>query len=164
MRAQRGFTLVEVMVALLIGLFLLGGLLRLVQDNRRTFASQNQLSQLQDAERIAMTMITERPWWQNLIIILSAIPIALAVNLIRIVVTGLLYLMLGPESEIAKHFFHDLAGWFMMPLAFVFLYVEMKILEHILIEESSAVPVVVGFGGTSTTPLKRTAPTQIRQF
>jgi len=59
MRRQRGFTLVEVMVALLIGLFLIGGLLKLVQGNRRTFASQNQLSQLQDAERVAMTMITD---------------------------------------------------------------------------------------------------------
>src|SRR5579872_3767707 len=58
-RDERGFTVVELMVALLIGLFLLGGLLTLVQDNRRTFASQNQLSQLQDTERVAMTMITD---------------------------------------------------------------------------------------------------------
>jgi len=58
-RTQGGFTVVELMVALLIGLFLLGGLLTLVQDNRRSFASQNQLSQLQDAERMAMTMITD---------------------------------------------------------------------------------------------------------
>jgi type IV pilus assembly protein PilW len=58
-RIQGGFTVVELMVALLIGLFLLGGLLTLVQDNRRSFASQNQLSQLQDAERMAMTMITD---------------------------------------------------------------------------------------------------------
>ena len=58
-RIQRGFTVVELMVALLIGLFLLGGLLTLVQDNRRSFSSQNQLSQLQDAERMAMTMITD---------------------------------------------------------------------------------------------------------
>jgi type IV pilus assembly protein PilW len=56
---QGGFTVVELMVALLIGLFLLGGLLTLVQDNRRSFASQNQLAQLQDAERMAMTMITD---------------------------------------------------------------------------------------------------------
>jgi type IV pilus assembly protein PilW len=54
-RNQSGFTVVEIMVAMLIGLFLLGGLMTLVQDNRRTFASQNQLSQLQDAERVAMT-------------------------------------------------------------------------------------------------------------
>ncbi|MGA8708118.1 MAG: prepilin-type N-terminal cleavage/methylation domain-containing protein [Steroidobacteraceae bacterium] len=58
-RRQLGFTVVELMVALLIGLFLIGGLLILVQDNRRTFASQNQLAQLQDAERVSMTMITD---------------------------------------------------------------------------------------------------------
>jgi type IV pilus assembly protein PilW len=58
-RGQSGFTLVELMVALLIGLFLLGGLMTLLQDNRRSFASQNQLSQLQDSQRLAMTMITD---------------------------------------------------------------------------------------------------------
>jgi type IV pilus assembly protein PilW len=58
-KSQAGFTMIELLVALVIGLFLLGGLLTIVQDNRRTFASQNQLSQLQDSERVAMTMITD---------------------------------------------------------------------------------------------------------
>ena len=56
---QQGFTFVELSVALFIGLFLLGGLLTLVQDMRRTFGNQNQLGQLQDNERLAMTMITD---------------------------------------------------------------------------------------------------------
>src|SRR5450755_617135 len=56
---QSGFTMIELMVALIIGLFLLGGLLTLVQDNRRSFSNQNQLSQLQDSERLAMTMMTD---------------------------------------------------------------------------------------------------------
>src|SRR5471032_483186 len=56
---QQGFTLVELSIAVLIGLFLLGGLLTLVQDMRRTFGNQNQLSQLQDSERLAMTLITD---------------------------------------------------------------------------------------------------------
>jgi type IV pilus assembly protein PilW len=56
-RAQQGFTIVEVLVALLIGLFLLGGLSTVVFDNRRTFGTQNQLSQLQDGERLSMTMM-----------------------------------------------------------------------------------------------------------
>jgi type IV pilus assembly protein PilW len=59
LRRQQGFTIVELMIALLIGLFLLGGLMTLVQDNRRTFSSQNQLSQLQDSERLAMTIISD---------------------------------------------------------------------------------------------------------
>src|ERR1039458_5211994 len=58
-RGQNGFTMVELVVALAIGLFLLGGLGVLVQDNKRTFSSQNQLAQLQDSERLAMTMMTD---------------------------------------------------------------------------------------------------------
>ena len=58
-RRQGGCTLGELLIAVLIGLFLLGGLMTLVQDNRRTFSSQNMLSQLQDSERLAMTMMTD---------------------------------------------------------------------------------------------------------
>jgi type IV pilus assembly protein PilW len=58
-RLQGGFTLVELSVATLIGLFLLGGLLTIVQDMRRTFTNQNQMSQMQDSERLAMTLITD---------------------------------------------------------------------------------------------------------
>lgn len=59
LHTQSGYTLVELMIALLIGLFLLGGLMTIVQDNRRTFGSQNQLAQLQDSERLAMTIMTD---------------------------------------------------------------------------------------------------------
>jgi type IV pilus assembly protein PilW len=58
-RGQSGFTLIELMIALLIGLFLLGGLLTIVQNNRRVFGDQNQLAQLQDNERLALTMMTD---------------------------------------------------------------------------------------------------------
>ena len=55
---QRGFSLVELMIAVLIALFLLGGLVTLVMGTRRSGATQTALSQLQDNQRIAMTMIT----------------------------------------------------------------------------------------------------------
>jgi type IV pilus assembly protein PilW len=58
-RGQKGFTLIELSVAVMIGLFLLGGLLTLVHDMRRTFGAQNGLAQLQDNERLAMTLITD---------------------------------------------------------------------------------------------------------
>ena len=57
--AQRGFTLIELAVALLIGLFLIGGLLTLVQAMKRTNSVQNGMSQLQDSERLAMQLITD---------------------------------------------------------------------------------------------------------
>jgi type IV pilus assembly protein PilW len=56
--STRGFTLVELMIALLIGLFLLGGLLTLVQGMKRTTVAQNGLGQLMDNERLAMMLIT----------------------------------------------------------------------------------------------------------
>lgn len=51
--------MVELMVALLIGLFLMGGLIGLLQSNRRAFVSQSALSQLQDSERLALTMLND---------------------------------------------------------------------------------------------------------
>jgi type IV pilus assembly protein PilW len=56
---QRGFTLVELMIALLISLFLIGGLVTLVGAMKITYNNQSGLSQLQDSERMAMTLIAD---------------------------------------------------------------------------------------------------------
>jgi len=56
--AQRGYSLVELSVAMVIALFLLGGLLSVLQGTRKTSTNQSLLAQLQDNERIAMTMIS----------------------------------------------------------------------------------------------------------
>lgn len=60
-RARRsgGFTLIELLVAMLLALFLIGGLLTLEQSTRKSFGNQNQLVQLQDDERLAMTLMAE---------------------------------------------------------------------------------------------------------
>src|SRR5262249_29502673 len=66
---------------------------------------------------VAMVFLIERPWWDKFVIILSAIPIALIVNIIRITVTGLLFMVIGKDSHLAHQLSHDWAGYFMMPLA-----------------------------------------------
>ena len=58
-RGQRGFTLVELMVAVAIALFLLGGLLTILQNVRGTYNNQQLLAQLQDQQRFAMTVLTD---------------------------------------------------------------------------------------------------------
>jgi type IV pilus assembly protein PilW len=58
-RRHAGFTLIEIMIALTIGVFLLFGLLTIVMDTRRVFGSQQAMSQLQDNERLAMMMISD---------------------------------------------------------------------------------------------------------
>jgi len=57
--SQRGFTLIELMISVLIAIFLLGALLTIVQANRRVFGDQSQLALLQDSERMAMTMMAD---------------------------------------------------------------------------------------------------------
>jgi type IV pilus assembly protein PilW len=80
-RAQRGFTLLELMIAMTIGIFLLGALLTIVQTNRRVFGEQNLLSQMQDNQRMALTMMGDviqsagyfpEPWKNSMTTILNA--------------------------------------------------------------------------------------------
>jgi type IV pilus assembly protein PilW len=55
---QTGFTLVELMVAITIALFIAAGLTMLYVNMKTTFNSQDEMSQLQDSERLAVTMLT----------------------------------------------------------------------------------------------------------
>jgi type IV pilus assembly protein PilW len=56
---SQGFTLVELLVSILLAVFLLGGVMTIVQDTRRASGSQTQSTQLQDSVRLAMTMLTD---------------------------------------------------------------------------------------------------------
>jgi type IV pilus assembly protein PilW len=58
-RTLRGFSLVELMVTISIALFLVGGLLTVVQNVRLTYSNQQALAQLQDEQRFALSMITD---------------------------------------------------------------------------------------------------------
>jgi exosortase len=62
------------------------------------------------AMAVAMVFLIERPWWDKFIILLSAIPIALIVNIVRITITGLMYMWVGKEGEFAE-FVHTLAHY-----------------------------------------------------
>jgi exosortase len=80
----------------------------------------------------AVCMVVRKPMTDKLLILLSAIPIALLVNITRIVLTGLMYLYVNGHT--AHVFFHDLAGWFMMPMALAMLWVELWVLRHLFTE------------------------------
>jgi type IV pilus assembly protein PilW len=56
---QRGYSLIELSVAIVIALFLLGGLFSILQSTRKTSTDQTVLAQLQDNERMAMTMLAQ---------------------------------------------------------------------------------------------------------
>jgi len=86
---------------------------------------------------VALVMLGDREWWENLAILASAIPIALIVNSIRITVTGLLYQV--ASSELAEMVFHDLAGWVMMPMALGMLFLLQQILARLVVTEDTTV-------------------------
>jgi type IV pilus assembly protein PilW len=56
---SQGFTLVELLIAIALAIFLIGGVLAIVQDTRRATSSQGQATQLQDSVRLAMTVMTD---------------------------------------------------------------------------------------------------------
>jgi type IV pilus assembly protein PilW len=58
-KRSRGFTLIELMIAVTVGLFLVSGMLLMVQSTRNAFGNQNLLAQLQDNQRLAMTFMAE---------------------------------------------------------------------------------------------------------
>jgi exosortase len=78
----------------------------------------------------AVAMVIRRPFYEKALIFLSAIPIALVVNVTRIVATGVLKIMVS--EEVGDRVFHDLAGWLMMPLALAIMWLELRILSWLV--------------------------------
>jgi len=79
----------------------------------------------------AVALVIPRPWLDKVILVGSAVPIALAVNILRITATGILHEFVNGET--ANAFFHDVAGWFMMPLALAMLWGEYRLLTGLFL-------------------------------
>lgn len=90
---------------------------------------------------VAIVLVAHRTWWENLLILLSAVPIALTVNVARITVTGVLHVV--ASRELAETVFHDLAGWVMIPLALGLLWLELWMLSRLFyeVETEETIPV-----------------------
>lgn len=88
----------------------------------------------------AAAFLVKRPVLDRIVIILSAAPVALLANIARIVLTGVLHETISAKA--ADMLFHDLAGWFMMPVAVVILWAEMAILDCLLVLPPPAARVV----------------------
>jgi exosortase len=80
-----------------------------------------------------VAVVIRRPLADKLLVVLSAVPIAVVSNVVRITATGLLYVTMGEAP--ANFLFHDLSGWLMMPLAIAMLCVELRLLSWLLVEE-----------------------------
>ncbi len=86
----------------------------------------------------AVAMLISKPLWERILIFVSAVPIAIAVNALRITSTGMAYAWAGEDSDWVHYVFHDNAGLMMMPMAMLFLYLEIALLGMLFIEENPA--------------------------
>ena len=65
---------------------------------------------------VAMAYLHYRPIWQRIVLLCSTIPIAILCNVVRVTVTGFIYILLDPKY--AQGIYHDMLGMLMLPLAF----------------------------------------------
>jgi exosortase len=111
----------------------------------------------------ALVLVLGRARWKNVTLVLSAIPIAVLSNVLRITLTGVLFETAGKGT--AELFYHDLAGWLMMPLALGLFWLVLLFLDHLFLAlpPTGPLPVDVGAGGAagpaaSARPQRRAAP------
>ncbi len=95
---------------------------------------------------VGMALVVDRPLLDRIVLVLSAIPVALLANIARITLTGVLHEKMG--GQIADKFYHDLAGWAMIPFALVLYWCEIWIFSHILVEEVKATPALIGISNS----------------
>ena len=81
---------------------------------------------------VAVVLVSRRGLADKAIVLLCAAPIALFANVTRITATGLLHRLASGKA--ADTFYHDLAGWLMMPVALLAFGCELKILSHLFVE------------------------------
>lgn len=63
----------------------------------------------------AYAVLMRKVWWEALVLLAAAVPVAIVANVTRIVATGLLYRI--TEAHGPRQFAHDFAGWAMIPFA-----------------------------------------------
>jgi exosortase len=88
----------------------------------------------------AIVLVIRRSPLDKAVILLSAIPVALAANILRITVTGILHKTAG--QRLADLVFHDLAGWLMMPLALGIIWIELRLVDWVWIPTAEKKPLV----------------------
>jgi exosortase len=92
----------------------------------------------------AVALVVPRSLTDRLVLVVSAVPIAILANVARITVTGVAYETVGAET--ANALFHDLAGWLMMPLALSLLWLELALLAAVLPNPDPDRPIPVDCG------------------
>jgi exosortase len=77
----------------------------------------------------AVAFMVRRPWYDRVVVFASAVPIGVLMNVVRVTATVFLYQF--ASARLAQVVFHDVAGWVMMPLALLLLWLELLFLGRL---------------------------------
>jgi exosortase len=90
---------------------------------------------------VAMAYLHHRPIWHRLVLLASTIPIAILCNIVRVTVTGFIYVLIHPRYT--QGIYHDILGLAMLPLAFGLYGFLAWFMSSLFIEEGEAVEDIV---------------------
>ncbi|MHC4117529.1 MAG: exosortase/archaeosortase family protein [Planctomycetota bacterium] len=80
-----------------------------------------------------MAYMVKRSRLQKAFLLLSSVPVAVACNILRLCVTAILFLI--ASTEVAEKFFHDFAGFVMMPVAVLLMFAELWLMDRLIVPE-----------------------------
>jgi exosortase len=89
---------------------------------------------------VGAALLIRATWWEKILLILAALPIAVISNVMRITTTGLLMELVSPK---VGHWFHEYCGFAMMIPALLMLFGAFWVWNRLLIEEPLEKPKTV---------------------
>jgi len=102
-----------------------------------------------------MAYMVNRSRRQKAVLLLSSIPVAVMCNIVRLLVTGGLFIY--ASTEVAEKFFHDFAGLAMMPIAVLIMFGELWLMNKLIVpDEPNPQPQQVIVRAKSATRASRT--------
>ena len=78
--------------------------------------------------------MVKRSRFQKAVLLLSSIPVAIMCNILRLCITAVLFML--ASTEIAEKFFHDFAGFAMMPIAVMLMFGELWLMNLLIVPEN----------------------------
>ncbi len=94
---------------------------------------------------VGAAFVLRSPLWQKIVVVASAIPIAIFANVARITLTACLSEWIS--HEVADWLYHDFAGFLMMPFGLVLLFLELALLDRLFIEPETATARPISMAG-----------------
>jgi exosortase len=96
---------------------------------------------------IGAAFVVKRPLWEKLVMIASAAPIAVVSNVVRIVLTAVIYHLatFWPnwiDLDTAGEVIHEWAGYMMMPVGLLLLLAEMTLLSKLMLASTRSAIIV----------------------